>query len=149
MVRPKPRHGRVCARIVYLLSQWAGEAGFEVYANDVGVLTERDPDTVRGPDVAAFRRDRIPDETGDWFETGPDLCIEVRSPSNTLRDLRQKANEYLAIGSEVVWIVDPDAVWVEVITPDGRLLLDADDAIPAHPSLPGLSLSVADLFARP
>ncbi len=37
----------------------------------------------------------------------PELCIEVRSPSNRWTDLLEKAVEYLKIGVEEVWLVEP------------------------------------------
>jgi Uma2 family endonuclease len=35
----------------------------------------------------------------------PELCIEVASPSNSLKELREKIDAYLATGAQEVWIV--------------------------------------------
>ena len=37
----------------------------------------------------------------------PELCIEVVSPSNSVKELREKTEAYLAVGAEEVWIVYP------------------------------------------
>jgi Uma2 family endonuclease len=47
------------------------------------------------------------------FETpytkAPELCIEVVSPSNSVKELREKRAAYLAAGAEEVWIVYPQS----------------------------------------
>ena len=62
------------------------------------------------------RRFRVPDvlvvRTGDKFEryvTEPPLiAIEILSPEDTLRAMREKAAEYSAFGIEHIWIIDPE-----------------------------------------
>jgi hypothetical protein len=53
--QPYPSHGAICATVTTLLSNFVREHGLgRVVGNDSGVVTERNPDTVRGPDVAYF-----------------------------------------------------------------------------------------------
>jgi Uma2 family endonuclease len=35
----------------------------------------------------------------------PEICIEVVSPSNSVKELREKTEAYLTAGAEEVWIV--------------------------------------------
>lgn len=47
------------------------------------------------------------------FETpyarAPELCIEVVSPSNSVKELQEKVTAYLASGAQEVWIVYPQS----------------------------------------
>lgn len=58
---PKPRHGQVCVRTIRLVGSYldTDDRGHLV-SNDTGVITEHDPDTVRGADIAFFSYDRVP-----------------------------------------------------------------------------------------
>ena len=49
MNQPTARHGQVCGNVCFALRRYCEEhdAG-HVLSNDAGILTERDPDTVRG-----------------------------------------------------------------------------------------------------
>ena len=52
---PTPRHGQICAKVARIVGHYADEHGLgHVLTNDSGVLTERDPDTLRGADVAFY-----------------------------------------------------------------------------------------------
>ena len=63
--------------------------------NGTGVITERGPDTVRGPDVAYLSFARQPTVQENYFEVGPDLAVEVLSPSNRRKQVEEKIAEYL------------------------------------------------------
>ena len=43
------------------------------------------------------------------FMGAPELCIEVVSPFNSLKELAEKRDAYLAVGAEEVWIVYPQS----------------------------------------
>src|SRR5580693_6373287 len=61
---PYPRHGEICVNVIYDLRRFleANPTG-RVVGNDSGVITERDPDTVRGADVAYYSYARLPKGT--------------------------------------------------------------------------------------
>src|SRR3954463_6925505 len=62
MPPPKGRHGACCSKINRRLGNFADEHGLgTVFSNDTGCITERDPDTVRGPDVSFWSRARLPE----------------------------------------------------------------------------------------
>ncbi|MXW25363.1 MAG: Uma2 family endonuclease, partial [Dehalococcoidia bacterium] len=66
-------------------------------ASDSGVWLERDPDTVREPDIAFFSAERMPLSariTG-YAEVAPDLVVEVASPSDSRREVHDKAHMWL------------------------------------------------------
>src|SRR5262245_30274520 len=55
MARPRKLHGLVCANTAAVLWTFAKtqKKGY-VCSNDTGVVVERDPDSVRGPDILFF-----------------------------------------------------------------------------------------------
>ena len=58
---PGPRHGQLCGRMVQILTNFADERQLgHVLCNDSGIVTERDPDTVRGIDVSFYSFSRLP-----------------------------------------------------------------------------------------
>lgn len=78
---------------------------------DWGFLLATEPDTVRAPDCVFVWAARVP-ATGvpDGFWPGaPDLAVAVLSPSKRPGELLAKVEDYLAAGTRLVWLVDPDA----------------------------------------
>jgi Uma2 family endonuclease len=69
---------------------------------ECSVLTE---DGIRVPDVACAS-DAFLARHGDItpFPEAPEICIEVRSPSNTDAEMAHKRDLYLAAGAVEVWI---------------------------------------------
>lgn len=128
-------HGYYCATAGSSLGAYvrARQLG-RVVSNNCGIVTARDPDTVRGPDVAFYSYDRVPRgplPKGYW--PPPDLVFEVRSPSNTWRAITTKVGEYFLAGVKVVCVLDPDTASVGVYTPDEfprRLTADEELTLP-------------------
>ena len=82
MSHPQSHHGLVVTQLAYLFKSWARTHPGWLVVADVGHVIERGPDTVRGPDVAFVRRDRLDLRKTSWVEGGPDLAVEVRSPGD-------------------------------------------------------------------
>ena len=109
MSPPGSRHAVLATRIASLLHHHVGTHRLGVVMTSGGVKLAANPDTVREPDIAFVRQDRIP-ATGvpDGFWPGaPDLAVEIRSPGDRLSELRAKVGDYLARGVRLVWVVDP------------------------------------------
>ena len=80
----------------------------------------------------------------------PLLAVEIRSDSNTWRELRAKAARYLTHGTQMVWLVDTDARTLELhCTETPPQTLRGDDLIDGAEVLPGFRLPVSDLFPDP
>ncbi|MFO0900000.1 MAG: Uma2 family endonuclease [Pirellulales bacterium] len=111
MVRPGFRHGKVCVRVARLLGDFVEQRDLgEVIGNDAGVVTEKNPDTVRGPDIAYYSFTRVPrgsDPVG-YPNAAPDVVFEVLSPHDRWADLLAKVGEYLAAGVQAVCVLDPE-----------------------------------------
>ena len=103
------KHGTVEARLAQRLGDFVEEHDLgEVMVGEVGIYTGRDPDTVRAADVLFISHERLKNASPDGFlDVAPALVVEIMSPSNAWEDVRQKIEEYVAIGVEQVWIVEP------------------------------------------
>jgi Uma2 family endonuclease len=119
------------------------------FGADCGFALSLDPPVVRAPDAAFVRADRTPKaaELERFFPGAPDLAVEVISPDDTMAQLLEKVDEYLAAGTQLVWIVAPRRREVYVYRPTGSPeVIGADGTLTADPILPGFSVTVRDLF---
>ena len=149
MTRPGARHSYVCLNIGGEIRNWAKSGGHgRTMSNDGGIVTTRDPDSVRGPDIYYLREERLPDGKlpVGWMEVAPDLCVEVLSPSDRWKDILEKVTEYLEFGVLEVWVADPDSQHLHVFRPDSEpLVLSGDDSVET-PQLLGFDVPVSLFF---
>jgi Uma2 family endonuclease len=85
------------------------------------------------PDLAGWRRERLPSvENVPFFTLPPDCVCEVLSPSTARYDKGQKLPIYAAHGVANAWLVDPMARTLDVLRREGALwtlvATHADDA---------------------
>ena len=147
---PGFRHGRIMVTIAAILRAHVREQRLGVVlAGDSGFILARKPDTVRGPDVAFLSRERF-ERSGDTvkaFAGAPDLAVEVLSPSNTPAAMHAKVADYLAAGSRLVWVVDPEArivtVYASLLSPRN---LGEDETLDGDDVVPGFRVRVGELF---
>ena len=107
-----------------------------------------DPDTVRSPDVAFVRGERIPPGgVRAFFDGAPDLAVEVISPSDRASEVIAKARDWLRSGCTAVWVVDPETKTVTVYSRgQPTLFLSADDTLACEELLPGFRLPVSQVL---
>lgn len=111
MNMPSPRHGEICLQAGHLLKVFLGtnRIGRGV-SNDSGILTRRDPDSVRGADVAFYSFARLPADTAlptrGYTGVAPDLVFEVRSYTDRWSEIHGKVAEYLEVGVGAVVVLD-------------------------------------------
>jgi Uma2 family endonuclease len=103
-------HGATIVNITVLLGQHekANQLGI-CFGAETGFKIASDPDTVRAPDVAFIRQERIP-ESGlpkKFWPGAPDLAVEVLSPGDTRREVDEKVADWLASGARAVWVINP------------------------------------------
>ncbi len=143
-------HGKIAMKLGILLGIFIMPRKLgTLVASDVGVWLERDPDTVREPDIAYFSAARLPTDvriTG-YAEVPPDLVVEIVSPSDTRRAVRDKARMWLSYGVALVWVVQPDTRTVDVYEPDqAAVMLTDNDTLDGAAVLPGFTCPISDLF---
>lgn len=148
MPPPQARHGILCSRIDRRLGIYVEENNLGwTTSNDTGVILERDPDTVRGPDVAFWSIARQPELPTGYFEIPPDIAVEVLSPTDRRRDVREKIREYITLGVRLVWLIDPETRTVTVYPGTIRgTELDESDTLDGGEVLPGFTVPVSYLF---
>src|SRR5689334_8327902 len=83
MPPPGARHGACCSRINRRLANFVEDNNLgTVFTNDTGFVTERSPDSVRGPDVSFWSREILPEIPEGYIEVPANLVVEVVSPSD-------------------------------------------------------------------
>src|SRR5216683_6395094 len=112
IIMPPPGfdHGLCQGRVYGLMDAHARSHHLGRVTVETGLVTERGPDTVRGPDVAYWSYGRLPgDQRPQGYpDVAADLCVEVLSPKKRLRQARTKIREYFERGVRMVWVVDPE-----------------------------------------
>lgn len=149
---PRVRHGAVTGNAVRILGNYTFKRrkGY-VVSNDSGIILERDPDTVRGPDVALYEGARSFDELPPKYgEIPPRLAVEVLSPGDQADQIMHKITDYLRNGVELVWLIDPKARTVTVYRPDkGPRVYTENEELSGEDVLPDFRCRVADFFYLP
>src|SRR5206468_8692837 len=119
--------------------------------NDSGVILSRDPDTVRGPDIAYYEdANTIAEVHPKYGEVPPRLAVEVLSSTDRYTRITEKVNDYLNGGVEVVWLIEPElrAVTVCRAGRQPQVLKEAEE-LTGEDVLPGFRCRVGDLFLLP
>lgn len=103
----------------------------------------------RLPDVSFTTAARLPKVVGEGaLELIPDLCIEIQSPDDYPKEMREKAAYYLANGAQQVWLVFTKRRWVEVMYRDGSSdAFRIGDTLVGGELLPDFEITVEKIFA--
>src|SRR5262245_46140244 len=100
-------HSRIALQFGSILREHVVANRLGVLVLELGFRLTMNPDTVRAPDVAFIRQNRIPAvEPKGFWQGGPDLAVEVLSPEDVAGEVRSKVEEYLAHGVPVVAVLD-------------------------------------------
>ena len=147
-------HASLTARLSQLIGNWIDqqpEPRGEVFDGEAGVYLRRSPDTAVGVDVVYLSPTLAAAQPDDstMIDGVPTLVVEVLSPSNTEEEVNEKADDYLAAGVPLVWIIDPHFKTVTVLRPGQPVeLFNTTHSLSADPHLPGFAVPVAKLFRR-
>lgn len=141
-------HGYIALNIGSLLRDYVRAHGLgRVYAAETGFRIERNPDTVRAPDAAFVRAERV-QPSPSYIDGAPDLVVEVVSPNDTYTEVTTKVAEWFRAGARLIWVINPTGNVVTVYTPDGKSLVAADgETLDGGDVIPGLGIAVRDIFS--
>ena len=142
-------HGAVALNIGTGFNLYSRQRGTGRAAVETGHVLQRDPDTVRGPDVTFMLagKDEWESLSSRFSTKAPDIAVEVFSPSNTEAEMARKVAEYLAAGSQRVWVAYPSSRSVTVHRDDGTIITyTGDEVITDEELLPGFSLPLSEIF---
>ncbi|MCL4858574.1 MAG: Uma2 family endonuclease [Caldilineaceae bacterium] len=146
---PAEEHGLIAGNLVFALSAYNRQHKLGRVGVEVRHRLPDDRHNSRMPDVS-FSSARRPLVTEGGVPEMADLAVEIKSPGDTVRQLRDKAAYYLEQGARMVWLVYPSQRIVEVYTPDEDVLILVEgDQLTGGEVLPGFSLPVADVFIDP
>jgi len=122
----------------------------KVYAAETGFLLSRNPDTVRAPDVAFVRRERVEaaGKVVGYWPGAPDLVVEVISPGDLYTEVAEKVADWQAAGTALVYVVDPRRQTVTVHrAPTEMRTFTIHETLDGDPVVPGWRLAVAEVFS--
>ncbi|MFN3650010.1 MAG: Uma2 family endonuclease [Armatimonadota bacterium] len=157
LTSPTRRHQRILMNVARVLRDYEQDTGMgEVLVAPQDVLIRKEPLRTRQPDVLFISLDRLaqcaPSDDPAPLLVGPELVVEILSPSESRRSLAAKIEDYAAVGVLECWIVDPRARAVEVLQLTGSELVSSltlgDGAVLTSPNLPGLSAAVSLFVAE-
>ncbi len=147
---PFTSHGYFLVRLSMMLGQFVEQHGLgRVVGGDAGLVTHRDPDTVRVPGLAYYSYQRMPrgPVPDGYWPASPELVIEIRSKNDRWKDILQTVAEYLSENVLTIGVVDPVSQRVHLFSADHELtVLNADDHLTFPDLLPGFDVIVARLF---
>lgn len=113
---PTPDHQRVVQRTFVRLDSFVHERQLgTVFLAPLDIVIRRDPLRTRQPDVMFISNARRYIIGQQVIEGGPDLVIEILSPTNTRRELGEKLRDYQSINVREAWIVATQGQTVEVL----------------------------------
>ncbi len=146
---PGTGHGACSARLTLRVGAFVEQRELgEVFAQDTGFKIERDPDTVRAPDVAFVPRERLAQipEAG-YAELAPDWVAEILSPSDRPGEVLEKVGQWLGAGVRVVWVLDQVRRDARVYRADGTIsTVGPDDELDGEDVLPGFRCPLRDIL---
>ncbi|MBE0609706.1 MAG: Uma2 family endonuclease [Dehalococcoidia bacterium] len=137
---PNAIHRKLVKYIVVELALYERRAGGD--SGPEGRIRLGDGPSYRIPDAAYWAPGR---PSGD--DSIPTLVVEVRSPGQTIGELREKCRFYRRSGVEACWLIDPEGRTTEVFDAgrDGQRFSGAVEV--SSPAVPGFAVSPSALFA--
>jgi Uma2 family endonuclease len=148
---PTPDHQAIVLELSSTLNYFVREHRLgRVFVAPLDIVIRRDPLRTRQPDVMFISNARRYIIGLQVIEGGPDLVVEVLSPTNTRQGLQGKLQDYQTTGVREAWIISPQARTLEVLqlSPEGIArsgLYGLGDTIVSQ-VLPDLRLTVAEIF---
>lgn len=154
IMSPSPRtfHQYVVGNVAFLLRNFVekrrlGEvmiAPLDVFLTDINVFQ---------PDVMFISNERLSLITENGIEGGPELVVEILSPSTARYDKGSKKKIYSRTGVQELWLIDPEAKTIQVfdLTKDAEMPAATYSArsVFESPLLPKLKIQGSKIFREP
>jgi Uma2 family endonuclease len=104
----------------------------------------------RAPDASWVRRERwealSKEQRQKFVPLCPDFVVELRSPSDSLKETQEKMQEYMANGARLGWLIDPQTRQVEIHRPNRDVkILDNPTNISGEDVLPEFILDFTSI----
>ncbi len=147
---PSFQHQRVSRRLQRILEDYFSETDPKGEVFDAPLDLNLTLHTVVQPDLLYLPGSRPAQR--DPIDIVPELIVEILSPSTGRKDRVLKLNHYQSAGVTHYWILDPEDGIIEAYElRDERYvsMVRTDKGSFSHPSFPGLSFSIDELFSKP
>jgi len=147
---PKPNHAYTADRFYIAFNAYAEQTESGIaFSDSVGYELPNGDSLI--PDASFVAKSQIWFPLPDYFDFAPLVAVEVASPSNSERDLLDKAESFLDCGTKLVLIAYPMKRIVDAchMTEDGSLMIhkvDINGTLDGEDVLPGFKLAVKDVF---
>jgi Uma2 family endonuclease len=157
VTNPTQRHNDITLQLIRLFDRYAESAGTcRVLVAPRDILIRKRPLRTRQPDLSLITRERLLrcpslDDPAP-LPIGPELVVEVLSPSDTRAVRTAKLEDFCAAGVAECWVIAPGPRTVEVL----RLSLSGMETVALYGEgqevasvvFPGLRVSVTTIFAE-
>ncbi|BAZ51864.1 hypothetical protein NIES4103_45230 [Nostoc sp. NIES-4103] len=105
----------------------------------------------RSPDVSWVKIERwnalTPEQQEKFAPICPDFVVDLRSPSDSLKDLQDKMQEYIENGARLGWLIDRKNKRVEIYRPGKDVeILDNPTSLSGENVLPGFVLDLQQII---
>jgi Uma2 family endonuclease len=144
---PTEEHGTIVLNIgsaikYYIRQQGRGRVGAEIRYR---LLSDRH--NSRQPDLS-YSHGTLPAVISGAVPHMPELVVEVQSPDDSVKAMRERAEYFIANDVQLVWLVFPRKRYVEVYSPDHEMeILFGSDSLSGGDLLPGFAMSIEEVFA--
>ncbi len=136
-------------RIAYIFNQYVipQDCGYITGPTAYYALSKKD---FVCPDIAYISKEKHPVLSGDFFQTSPELAIEIINKTTNAVQLKEKISAYSSGGVRVVWEVYPKLKSVNVMYYPARTgrTFKENDIIECSMILPGFEVKVSDIFPK-
>ncbi len=144
-------HGDVTMELSWRLARIAFEDKLgKVFAAETGFIVDRNPDTVRAPDIAFMCKERIELMGGipkGYIPLAPDIAVETISPNDLYTESHAKAMMWLEFGSKLVLVLNPRKASITVYRANSvPIELKPEDRLEFVDILPRFSVRVGEIF---
>lgn len=138
------------SRLITMLSIWADQEGSGVVFDSSGGFVLANG-AIRSPDVSWVKKSRLatlsPIQKQQFLPLCPDFVIELRSPSDSLKTLQDKMQEYIYNGTSLGWLIDPQVKRVFVYQPEKAIFsMDNPDFLAENALLGGFKLELKKVW---
>ena len=136
------------SRLIVFLGAWvmAHKLGRVTGAAAGFILPNPDAD-LRAPDVSFVKAEKLKRSQRSFVQLVPDLMVEIKSKTDRIKPIVEKIQSFLALGSQVGILIDPDKETVTIYRLTGEpVVLTSSDTLTIPELFPGWQLPIAELW---
>jgi Uma2 family endonuclease len=146
---PTEEHALTVNLWLYYLTHWALEKGVGLPGPEHRFRVPGDKHNTRQPDIAMILETESPITVQGATQRPPDVIVEVKSPDDSIREMRERAAWYIANGVKLVFLHFPRQHFIEAHRPDADVdIFTFTETVEGYDVLPGFSVLVEKLFPR-